>query len=326
MAMVCKRGVGKASKEPTMERAWFIASTSGVDRYGDVVDQTTWLLDEYKTNPVIQVDHDWRVEKNVGRAASVGVENGHLVVEIEWGTTPFAQEIAKKVMDGHLGAVSVGMRSATVTYRDALPKDHQYYGQRGYLYKDNSLVEISVVVVPANAEAILIRRALDESAPDLADSEYSQPPIGYANTLQADYPEIWASGGEIRGNEAFDLWRRFRNGDRDEDVLAWVGEREAWAARHFGDGDVFVGDSAEAPTLSNIGGVVAWLKWGVVGQLGWPKMRDLLDTLKELEDEDQKKSATPETPVTEHTDGLCPFLRGLLMAPDPFAHLYFKGE
>lgn len=326
MSVVCKKGVGKASREPTLERAWFIASTSGVDRYGDVVDQTSWLLDEYKANPVIQVDHDWRAEKNVGRAASIGVENGQLVVEIEWGTSDLAKDVAQKVVAGHLGAVSVGLKSATVTYRDALPKTHEHYGQRGYLYQENTLVEISVVVVPANAEAVTIRRALSETAPDLADSEYSQPPIGYARTIRDDYPEIWAAGGETRGNEAFELWSRFRAGDRADEVLAWVSEREAWAARHFGNGDAFVGDSAEVPTLSNIGGVVAWLKWGVIGQLGWPKMRELLDTLKGEDDAEQKKSVAPETPVTEDTDGLDPFLRGLLIAPDPFDHLYFKGE
>jgi len=329
MSVICKRGGGKTSRAPTLERAWFIASTSGVDRYGDVVDQESWKLAEYLANPVIQVDHDWRAEKNVGRAKSISVEGGQLVVEVEWGSTPFSQEIAQKVVEGHLSAVSVGMKSASATYRDALPKTHPFYGQRGYLYRDNTLLEISVVVVPANAEAVTIRRALDDSAPDLADSEYSQPPIAYVRAIKADYPDIWTAGGMERGNEAFELWSRFREGNRDADVLEWIGEREAWAARHFADGDAFVGDSPEVPTISNIGGVVAWLKWGVIGQLGWPRIRTLIDTLKEEQDEVQKSCTPPITPVTEDTDGLDPFLRGLIQPTppaDPFAHLYFKGE
>ena len=332
MSVTCKRGVGKTTRAPTMERAWFIASTAGVDRYGDVVDQATWALAAYNMNPVIQVDHDWRAEKNVGKASSIGVEGGQLVVEVEWGSSPFAVEIAQKVMDGHLSAVSVGFRSATTVYRDSLPKDDPYYGQRGYLYRDNTLLEVSVVVIPANAEAVLIRRALDDTAPDLADSEYSQPPIAYAKALKAEYPEIWELGGNERGNEAFDLWSRFRDGDRADAVLEWVSEREAWAARHFADGDAFVGDDPEAPTMSNLAGVVAWVKWGVVGQLGWPRMRSLLDEMKEMHEAPTKSISTPdlaEEPVTMETDPFNAFLLSLLapVAPvDPFDHLYYKGD
>ena len=135
-------------------------------------------------------------------------------------------------------------------------------------------------------------RALDPDEPRLEQSEYERPPFGYVRSLKADYPEIWGAGGNERGNEAFEYWTKYQDGDRSEGVLAWLKEREAWAARHYEDADMFMGDSPEHPTLSNIGGVVAWLKWGVVGQLGWERIKNLVDALKEQQaaakpDEDQ---------------------------------------
>ena len=111
-------------------------------------------------------------------------------------------------------------------------------------------------------------KELDPEEPRLEQSEYARPPFGYVRSLKADYPEIWAAGGNIRGNEAFEYWTKYQDGDRSEGVLNWVKEREAWAARHYEDGDAFTGSEPESPTISNIGGVIAWLKWGVVGQLG----------------------------------------------------------
>jgi HK97 family phage portal protein len=131
-------------------------------------------------------------------------------------------------------------------------------------------------------------RALDPDQPDLEDSAYERPPYAYVAALKEQYPEIWGAGGNERGNEAFEYWTKYQGGDRSEGVLAWVREREAWAARHFEDGDAFTGSDPESPTLSNIGGVVAWLKWGVVGQLGWARMRDLIEALKDTLDLQQE--------------------------------------
>lgn len=138
------------------------------------------------------------------------------------------------------------------------------------------------------------RRDLDPADPDLDDSAYARPPYTYVAALQVEYPEIWGAGGTERGGEAFEYWSKYENGgDRSEAVLAWVREREAWAARHFDDGDAFVG-YATTPTLSNIGGVVAWMKWGVVGQLGWVKMRELIETLKDTLDQQDEGATSRE--------------------------------
>ena len=134
-------------------------------------------------------------------------------------------------------------------------------------------------------------RALDEEEPRLEQSEYERPPYPFVLDLRDNWPKIWEAGGNIRGNEAFEYWTKYQDGDRSEGVLAWLKEREAWGARHYEDGDAFIGDDQEDPTLSNIGGVVAWLKWGVVGQLGWERIKSLVDQLKAATPADEREAA-----------------------------------
>jgi HK97 family phage prohead protease len=162
-----------AAAPPTDEGATFVASTAASDRYGDVVDQS-WKLDSYKQNPVIQVDHDYRAESTVGRAEEAAVEDGALVVKVKWGSDPKSKEIAAKVKDGLLSAVSVGFRPGRAARRSELPADHPYYADAksnpyGMVFYDNELLEVSVVAVPANPEALAQRAA--PSTPALSDGD-----------------------------------------------------------------------------------------------------------------------------------------------------------
>ena len=80
-----------------VKRSMFVASTAAPDRYGDIVDQATWKLDNYRANPVVQVDHDYRVESTVGRGLAVVVD-GVLTLEVEaWGEDEHAQAVRAKV-------------------------------------------------------------------------------------------------------------------------------------------------------------------------------------------------------------------------------------
>ena len=94
---------------------------------------------------------------------------------------------------------------------------------------------------------------------------------------------MWRAGGNIRGNEAYVLWGRAREGSESPAVLKWIKERESWAARHFRDGQKFKNSSVQ-PNLSNVAGVVAQIKWGVIGTLGEQGMKDvILELTKKLE-------------------------------------------
>ena len=123
----------------------------------------------------------------------------------------------------------------------------------------------------------------DDLKISLRNSEYPQFDRDFAENIKEFNPDIWGAGGNIRGNEAFMLWGRARDGSETEGVLSWIKEREAWAARHFGDGEKFADGDLE-PNLSNVGGVVAQIKWGVIGNLGEQGMKDvILELTKKLE-------------------------------------------
>ena len=123
----------------------------------------------------------------------------------------------------------------------------------------------------------------------LRNSNYPQFDYGFIAGVKENDPDIYKAGGNIRGNEAFNLWTKARDGEETAGVIRWIKEREAWAARHFEDGKQFKsGDKAGRP--SNIAGVIAQMKWGVIGTLGEQKMKDVvLEAIKYVE---QKESGS----------------------------------
>jgi len=125
--------------------------------------------------------------------------------------------------------------------------------------------------------------ALDEESPRLTQSDFDVFDYGFASNLKENYPKIWGAGGNIRGGEAFEYWTKYRDGDRGDGTLSWVKEREAWAARHYEDGKQFKGSDV-SPNLSNIAGIIAQVKWGVVGTLGMSRMKSIINEVKEKQD------------------------------------------
>ena len=119
---------------------------------------------------------------------------------------------------------------------------------------------------------------INPDKPALTQSDYDRFDFAYAKDLKDNYPRIWKAGGNIRGNEAFEYFTKYREGERTEGTLQWVSEREAWCARHFEDGSQFNEDAS--PNLSNIAGVVAQIKWACVGTLGEKRMKEIINTVK----------------------------------------------
>ena len=142
----------------------------------------------------------------------------------------------------------------------------------------------------------------------LRNSKEKQFSYTFAKNLKEQQPKIWKAGGNIRGNEAFTLWGRARKGEDTPAIRAWIKERESWAKRHFRDGQKFKGDAQ--PNLSNVAGVVAQIKWGVIGNLGQQGMKDvILELTKKLEGrKDNMKNVSPtvkkglEAKVEKHNE------------------------
>lgn len=145
-----------------VKRITFVASTSDVDRYEDIVDQSTWKLDNYNANPVVQVDHDYSASSTVGLGkASIGDVGGKpalLLEMVKWSEKPMALDVKADVEAGILSAVSVGFRPGRAVARRTYQADDPMFADgNGYVYFDCELLEVSIVAIPANPKAVAIR-------------------------------------------------------------------------------------------------------------------------------------------------------------------------
>jgi HK97 family phage prohead protease len=135
----------------------FVVSTAGVDRDNDTVSADGWLLDNFKRNPTILWAHNYD-QPPIGRAQQVTVERGNLVAVIEFVPPEiyeFAGTIYQMLKAGFLNATSVGFR----------PKKAVQNTQRGGTdFVEQELLEISIVPVPANADALVVGRSIDREA------------------------------------------------------------------------------------------------------------------------------------------------------------------
>ena len=142
----------------------FVASTDAVDRYGTIVDQDSWRLDNFRKNPVFLWMHG-RWSPPVGRVESVEVIDGRLIADVRFDDAednPMGRLVARQYREGTLNAVSVSWVSDQIVRRSELPEDHKHYGEHGYVFRGNELHELSAVTVPGNADALAIRSALGD--------------------------------------------------------------------------------------------------------------------------------------------------------------------
>ncbi len=134
---------------------WFTASTDARDRQGDVIVQNAWKVADFMKNPVILWAHNY-YETPIGKATEIKMGPDSLSVKIQFvpeSTDPFAGKVAKLVEQGFLKTVSVGFmvyKSEPLTTEDLAQRPEMKFGQR--LYGD--LLEVSIVPVPANPEAL----------------------------------------------------------------------------------------------------------------------------------------------------------------------------
>lgn len=130
------------------DKILFIASDETLDRHGEVIPLESWDLSKFKSNPVLLVNHDYRVENIVGKAKGIKIDEYKpgkkaLIFEpVFHEITQLAKEVKQMVIDGLLNTVSVGFL--------------RKYPERDGGREMNELMEISFVPVPANPGAHIL--------------------------------------------------------------------------------------------------------------------------------------------------------------------------
>ena len=142
----------------------FVFSTGDVDRHNSRLNMAGWDLDGFNKNGIAGFQHDVYGDNLLSDPnpdlilgpAKAWLEGGVLVGTINFEEpeiNPLAEKIFRKVLKGTLKAVSVGFIELGKGYTD---KDGIYN------YSGQELLEISIVSIPSNKNAI--KRAINARA------------------------------------------------------------------------------------------------------------------------------------------------------------------
>lgn len=155
-------GTDKEMPEGVVE---IIASSESVDRYNTSVQLDGLDIDKYLKNPVVFYNHNSGNSLPIGRVISAykDSEKRQLIAEIQFDLEdPFAAEVYRKVKAGFLNAASIGF----IIDSDKVERTEEGVTR----YNASELLEISIVGVPGNADAV----ALARDAVQLELSDYSE--------------------------------------------------------------------------------------------------------------------------------------------------------
>lgn len=161
----------------------FVASDGARDAAHTVLNQSGWDLSRFNSNGIIGYQHkvyggydDTENPDNVIGKGYAYVEEDRLMVDIEFepgDINPLADKIYRKVLFGSLKAVSVGF----------LPTGKGHWGldeeaingkNPTYYYAGQQLLEVSVVNIPANPNALkksFVEESIDAEMRDLREQE-----------------------------------------------------------------------------------------------------------------------------------------------------------
>lgn len=153
----------------------YILSDDSVDSYGDVIQQDGWDFTRFNKNPIALFGHSAAFP--IGRWKDVRVQGNRLIGTLEFaadGTSDRIDEIKSLAAQGILRATSVGF----------MPMDWEDEG-RGLRFTKQELMEVSLVSVPANANAVQVAKSLhvsDETIA-LAFGEHAEPPVASGRAM-----------------------------------------------------------------------------------------------------------------------------------------------
>ncbi|WP_257164675.1 HK97 family phage prohead protease [Bradyrhizobium sp. SRS-191] len=216
----------------------FVFSDGSVDRYGDTINPRGWVLEAFNANPVALFGHDTSsVENVIGRASNVRMEGDRLVGDIEFmsgDVNPNAEAVFQMVKAGFLRTVSVGFQPIDWV----ASKDRSRPG--GIDFKKQELVEISIVPVPANANALIQAKAAGIDVARLGlTANYAAP------SAKGLYEVSWLAGLL--------------------DSLGYLSDCVAWEADYEGDGSEVPAQLAGA--LQQLGAVLVAMTAEEVAEL-----------------------------------------------------------
>jgi len=158
--------------------SWFRASTNDLDRHGTIVEPRGIDTTNFRTNPVFMWGHDAYgdgsppdLENVLGRVVDYRTSDEAFDIGVEWAEHDRAVMARDLVRAGFLSAVSVGF----IPDADGMTT-RSVDGSEVPVYQRTELVEVSLVPVPSNPNAVALMRSLrmpvfSNPSPSLEDAD-----------------------------------------------------------------------------------------------------------------------------------------------------------
>jgi hypothetical protein len=146
--------------DPTLgERQIRVIANSGKsDRVGDVLVASGCVLDNYRKNPIVLSGHDRMKPVGTARVYVAGKRLEAVVTFADAGASKEADEVCKLAKAGILGAVSV-------------PIEWTPARGGGQTFTSWELLELSVVSIPCDPDALVIARSMQSKSGRVLNSE-----------------------------------------------------------------------------------------------------------------------------------------------------------
>lgn len=133
-----------------------VGSAEAVDRDGDIVKLDGLNLKNYKNNPVVFFNHASR-ELPVAKATDVRVDGKKLIFTLLFAgadQNPLAPFVYESIKAGFLNSLSIGF---IPDYDKVEYKQDKKTNKRIRVYTASELLEVSIVGIPANPSAVVLR-------------------------------------------------------------------------------------------------------------------------------------------------------------------------
>jgi len=157
-------------------RVKFRASTAALDRHDTKILPEGIDTSRFETNPIFVWGHDayggWEVPKmeNVlGRVVGIVKSSEALDIDVEFAdesVNPKGAQALRMVRAGLLNAVSIGFR-ILARREETDPSSNKTY----WVYEKTELLEVSLVPIPSNPEALALVRSMAGASPSTTGAD-----------------------------------------------------------------------------------------------------------------------------------------------------------
>ena len=178
----------------------FVASDNSKDGHGTILPVDKWDLTRFSANPVIGYQHTLSYSDDPDDVIGTGkayIEEDELLIDITFepeDINPLAEKVYKKVKHGTLKAVSVGFMP---TKEGRMGDKNKGEDPKTYYFDGQELIEVSVVNVPSNKNALkkameMYRSLLDINPEEIAQRELEKATIEKAEQDKLDIEKVEA--------------------------------------------------------------------------------------------------------------------------------------